>query len=286
MKKQMKTASEVKNSSRTSTLAHETRKNKQRLSMLVIATLVLAAVFTSCDDNDDDNNGKVKLPETITNRDGNYTKFEYDSQMRITKNFEYRNGILYLTNTLTYIGNDLVKMVLEYQNDTYTEEYAKEGNEITITYYDDIGYLSGTNILYLNNDGFPDKYDFILGHNLGVVNNYTIQSGNITKIMSTQVHWEITEKDGSVNYKYDDKKSPFTHCATPKWWNIITRNVLMYNLDVEFGCKNNVIEENRINIYWKGSSTNGKVEYTYEYDSDGFPTKLTSGNNVVTIQYK
>jgi len=36
MKNQMKTASEVKNSSRTRTLAHETRKNKQELAMFVM----------------------------------------------------------------------------------------------------------------------------------------------------------------------------------------------------------------------------------------------------------
>ena len=35
MKNLMKTASEVKNSSRTSTLAHETRKNKNGLAMFV-----------------------------------------------------------------------------------------------------------------------------------------------------------------------------------------------------------------------------------------------------------
>ena len=44
----MKTASEVKNSNRTRTLAHETRKNKQWLSILVIVTLVVAVAFVSC----------------------------------------------------------------------------------------------------------------------------------------------------------------------------------------------------------------------------------------------
>jgi len=48
MKNQMKTASEVKNSNRTRTLAHETRKNKQWLSMLVIAVFVISTAFTSC----------------------------------------------------------------------------------------------------------------------------------------------------------------------------------------------------------------------------------------------
>ena len=48
MKNQIQTVSEVKNRSRTSTSAHETSKNKQWLSMLVIALLALSAALVSC----------------------------------------------------------------------------------------------------------------------------------------------------------------------------------------------------------------------------------------------
>ena len=65
MKNQVKTASEVKNSNRTRTLAHETRKNKQWLSMLFIAALVLSATFTSCDKDDEDGGTIDKITATV-----------------------------------------------------------------------------------------------------------------------------------------------------------------------------------------------------------------------------
>jgi len=47
MKNQIQTASEVKYSSRTSTLAHETRKNKQRLAVLLV--VIAAYIFSAAD---------------------------------------------------------------------------------------------------------------------------------------------------------------------------------------------------------------------------------------------
>ena len=62
----MKTASEVKNSSRTRTLAHETRKNKRWLSMLVIVALVVSAAFTSCGGGSGSGSGTGKSSGKIT----------------------------------------------------------------------------------------------------------------------------------------------------------------------------------------------------------------------------
>jgi len=53
-------ASEVKYSSRTSTLAHETRKNAHWFSIFVIAALAISATFTSCDKNKDKESGTPK----------------------------------------------------------------------------------------------------------------------------------------------------------------------------------------------------------------------------------
>ena len=58
MKKQIQTASEAKYSNRASTLAHETRKNQQWLSMLVIAAFAISVAFTSCGKDGGGGNGK------------------------------------------------------------------------------------------------------------------------------------------------------------------------------------------------------------------------------------
>ena len=95
------------------------------LNYLVIAVV---ATFTSCDKNDDKSSGEVRLLETITESNGNFTRFEYDNQNRITKLSLYRNGNLTRSETLTYSGNNLVKME---EKDNSIHEFVKKGNTIT-----------------------------------------------------------------------------------------------------------------------------------------------------------
>jgi len=95
----MKTASEVKNSNRTRTLAHETRKNKQWLSMFVIAALVVAAVSTSCNNNgdeDEDENGSeagvvTQITATVDNAS------QYSDVVKVKLNVIDSNIGCYLT---------------------------------------------------------------------------------------------------------------------------------------------------------------------------------------------
>ena len=48
-------------------------------------------------------------------------------------------------------------------------------------------------------------------------------------------------------FTYDDKKSPFIHCATPKWW--------MIKYFVEKYSNNNVIENNTVTTYKMNTHT-------------------------------
>jgi len=286
MKNQIQTASEVKDSNLTSTLAHETRKNRQGLAMFVMTianqsramkadtisknrrslkshlskgnflifvfsliSFCIIFAFSGCNkEKEDENGGKVKLLETITYEDGYYDKFEYDIQNRITKALGYREGEVFRTRTLTYNNvGDLVKSVSIYTD--YPEEIREE---VFIRDGNTIIYDSGT--IILNNDGYPTKIILMYDNELVGERILKYQDGNVIKITSSDEDWE---------FKYDNKKSPIYYCKTPKWF-------LLDFIDFGIGLIHNVTKMSLI-AGWGNSST----DLVYEYDNDGYPIKQT-----------
>jgi YD repeat-containing protein len=240
---------------------------------LTIAALVVAAAFTSCNKDDDKNeNGGgggggtdvVKLLTSMTDGDGWVGKFEYDNQSRITKTLSYRNEELRWSYTYIYSGDDVIKIThecVDFPEDNYTFDISKNGNQIS----------NGHNVFDLNSDGYPVKLSFENGY----VMTFEYQDGNMTKFHSSS-------HGGDCVLKYDDKKSPFYHCKSPKW--------LLFTLDVPFESLNlygGMGKNNQTEILF---GEGGKYEYTYEYDSDGYPSKITvtSGVNlyVHTLTYQ
>jgi len=226
---------------------------------LIIASIAVSAAFTSC-------SNKVQLLKTITYEDDSYTEFEYDNQNRITKMSKYStNEDFNKTQTLTYSGNDLVRIVSEvfYLNDD--EEYTKSGNIIRSS----TGYT-----IELDNDGYPTKRERA-SEGFSFVTTYQYQSGNLTKVSFKQMWDDFITGEGITEYKYDNMKSPFLYCKTPKWYFICV---------IDNSIQNNITEKNH--MY-------NKVEYTYEYEYNnaGFPTKMTMTDKyydevtVLTFQY-
>jgi len=225
---------------------------------LIIAALSISPASASNED-------LVKLPKTITKSDGSYTKFEYDSQNRITKISRHENFVE-KTETLTYGVDGSVKDVKEafFDGEPITYIITKNGNKITLR---SSGGGEYTNIITIDKDGYPTL--MVAGYEESEAWTFPLeyQNGNLIKRI---VYTEDGEEQ-VINYKYDDKKTPFTNCSTPKWWWWI----MWWNHgDDEYCNKNNIIFEN----------------YIYEYDSDGFPTKRTEKNkdgsiNVYTFIY-
>jgi len=225
------------------------------LNYLVVAVI---AAFTSCNKNDENDNGEVRLLETITESNGNLTKFEYDNQNRITKLSLYRNGNLTRSQTITYSGKDLVKMEEE---DNSIHEFVKKGNTIADK--------EGTLIIYLNSDETIGKLEEIYESRSQVI-ACKYKGGNMTNL---SVEGEIF-----ADYQYDHKKSLFHHCKTPKWY-------LMLISEYAYGNKNNIT---LLNHHWGVT-----MELQYEYDSAGFPTQCTKTSKwpgelpeTVSIEYK
>jgi len=233
--------------------------NRQTFINLTVAAIVITVAFSSCQ-KDDNDNGKIKLLETITQPNGEYGKYEYDSQNRLTKYSRYnRSSVLLETRTLTYSGNDLVKAVF---NSSTIFEYTKSGNKITVI------NSSVTQTWDLNSDGQLVKYVGILGSESQVI-DYLYQNGNIVKHTYAYTYESGETYDVINEYKYDDKKSPMHNCTTPQWY-------LIYSfMDIMISTTNNMTERK-----WTFDTNIGVETNAYEYDSDGYPTKrITTYSN-------
>lgn len=216
----------------------------------VIAVFAISAAFATGNDN-----SAVKLPETITYDGGYYAKLEYDSQNRITKISWYNeDGTTSSMDTFTYRGEDLVKVG--------DSDFSKNGNKITSDFF----------VADLNNEGYISNLLMkgIWDHQT-VQYSYQYQGGNIKKWTKKFTEtWEGKTIEGtSLEYEctYDNYKSPFVHCKTPKWF--------MDYLFPKLNGQNNNVDED----YWwidKGARNySGKIKYVYMYDNDGYPTKRT-----------
>jgi len=170
--------------------------------------------------------GDVKLLETITDEGGNVQKrFEYDKQNRIVK---------IDNDTITYADNLIT---------VGTQKFAINGNTVTV---DGKSYT-------IDKDGYIVKSKEA---NYSVSDEYKYKDGNLIKIS-----WSYEDVS---NYSYDNKKSPFSNCTTPKW-------LIQHLLRPHNASENNAVD-----------AGDGREDdtYKYEYDSDGFPVKAT-----VTTKY-
>jgi hypothetical protein len=141
----------------------------------------------------------------------------------------------------------------------YTYDFSKNGNEIIVH-----GQGQHISTIELNSEEYPIK-ESRLGDN-GFHPNHTWQylNGNLASICGIGANYD------KQSFRYDNKKSPFYYCKTPKWLLIWYGAGGLYS-DI----KNNRIEtidRERVD----GNIYEYITEYTYEYDSNGFPIKMNS----------
>ena len=250
-------------------------------------------------------NEKVQLPEYVIWNNNNYLngyrKFEYDDKNRIKKMSGHSDNFIF-----TYDGDDLVK--IEDENDNLLAEFVKSGNKITVTserteyrkewvcddpvskincrweeYSETVTYSYTIDV---DNDGYPIKYE----NNSGEIYNFQFQKGNLSKF-SGEYNGDAFE----VVYQYDESKSPFYHCKTPKWYLVLYMNnydifnLFYYSLsyddcaDILFGNKNNVTEMT-VTANW---GWDYKSDFRYIFDSAGYPIRRTelSDGSVYTVEF-
>ncbi|MCL2073060.1 MAG: hypothetical protein FWH18_04000 [Marinilabiliaceae bacterium] len=277
---------------------------KQKILKLVLCLALLiqtSAMFYSCDlDEEDDETGndenteEVYLLVEISDNGGERTVFDYDNENRISKITYYKpNNEVSSEEAFTY--NNVRDLVLKSEtNYTYNfageTTYNKNGNRIEIfKNYQTGGYIGEE--VELNDDGLPIKYfeewsdvpyfyrDFSI---------YQYENGVVMRVdfecERSQMNNTEYEPYGSIAYTYDNKKSPFIHCKTPKWYLIVGNGG--YNDDYR-SYKNNVLTIERVDNDGKRTTES----YTYTYNDDGFPlTRKTTAHNgyeiIETFKYE
>ena len=219
----------------------------------------------------------ILLKEIHYNGYGLYT-FEYDDQHRLTNRNEYdSNGTLRSMMTLTYENDGDLTSVLWVNQNGYVIRSGpvKDGNKISFW-----GVMISNYEVELNTEGLPEKLEhFRQGSNSmsDVWSNtkytYTWVNRNLTQadynVTGVNYFEEEYEKSGTNTYTYDDKKSPFYHCATPRWfW------MWYFNNTVTACSLNNLISTN---------SDNETDKYTY--NEDGFLATEKRGTGIITYTY-
>ena len=199
--------------------------------------------------------------------------YEYDSQNRIAKisyGSTYNEDIDRVETHYYNSAGDLVEVKVEYTSypeDNYSTTFSKSGNKITSTEVHE-GYWSEYTEFELNAQGLPEKVKSTRENEGGggwiVTNIYTWEDGNLTKILE--------DIEGECLFTYDDKKSPYYYCQTPKWY-------LMWWLGYNYKGENNVETET-----WDGG-TPRTYDYTY-LNGEGFPLTRTFGSTATFTYIK
>ena len=242
-------------------------KTELRNVAAMAACLVLIAMFASCK-KEDENGTKVdvKLLDTETSGEFHMRKFFYDEQNRIKEIWIFSGEQLMEKQILTYINEDLTKLEYAYLDEgefvvVDTRNYVKNGNTISWSFGVEIiegegeGSQDFKSTITLNNNGFPEKLEEVL-FNTSSVSTFTYVNGNLTKYLYDTMFSSNSNDPGERNYTYDTNRSAYSGCKTPKWF------MFMHFYE---NASHNVVT----------TLSYPATTYSYEFDSDGFPTKCT-----------
>lgn len=238
----------------------------------------LILTITSCSSNDDDS-GKTKtaiLPKTVkyTNpaypEENNTATFTYDGN-KIVSIVSNNNKTEY-----TYDGNKIIKeadydIVDSKATKTYEVVYSYNLEKLTSVAYAEnftsqfpTGQYKGRSVYTYNTDGTINKESYSTNATTGIEtkNSYlevlTFQNGNLIKKVDSQTASEPVYVTTRL-YEYDTNNNP-------------SKNILGFSLllDQDEADVNNLLKHT-------DTSTSGTYVYktTYEYNSDGYPTKKT-----------
>ena len=233
------------------------------LHAIVVAVMALLTALTSCDKNDNhvhdytscyknDNHVHVyvgvKLLDTETRGLYHSRKFIYDNQNRMKEIWTYSGGKLYEKAIITYTDEDLTK--LEY---AYLDE---EGEFVVVSTRN---YVKKDNTI-----SYSMGVEIIEGEGEGEVD------GNLTKYLYDTAFSSLLNDPGEKYYTYGAERSVFSGCNTPKWFMFLHYREM---------ASHNVVKSSS---FPNGTSYSS---YSYEFDSDGFPTKIFHSTGDIT-EYK
>jgi hypothetical protein len=270
--------------------------------LFVLLMGVSLSMATSCnkDDDDNDNNDGGDNPPAPTkcyikksiNDDSTYTVLEYNSDHKVTKVTDYKkDGSVEGVTFISYNSDGMMNMFVMVENGdtTMKMKMSHSGTKLDSTdLFVDMGagLKMFSRFVYVYNGNklaaMLTKAD-PLGTGFVVVskNEYTFNGDNVSMIKEMQM--DVTSGTFKLNstteYTYDDKKNPYVGIG----------------VDYLMGEAQFISVNNPLKMTYKddtGTVDNDESEdYTYEYNSNGYPTKVTaksfsgSSTDVTTNEY-
>jgi hypothetical protein len=250
---------------------HTNRLNLRKVAMIA-ACLAVTIGFASCDKDNAPKEEDVFLLEEILwlASDIGRHVFEYDSHERIIKySYYYNSDLPYLVNSLIYNADgDLVEVTLSvYEGLSLfaerTTKFIKIDNLINTSY----------GIIELNGQGLPIKYT-----RSSQEETLIWQNGNLVKRVFVDAV-NSSQSQIKSTFTYDNMKSPFYHCKTPKWFFIwfLGQGGLAGYWNV-----NNIIDEEII----INDEIQDILPYSYTYNDNGFPVSSNRLKHATTTEFR
>ena len=171
------------------------------------------------------------LPRELLDSEQNIlASFEYDNRNRMTKmvvlsgectDISVEGGEnesncreYFALYEFIYVGDDLTQMVVSApdENDVagYTATFSRIGNIITNNY--------DSQKITVNAEGYPIRSEYSDG-NVGInVNELEWTNGNLTKDTYKYIYNGTVFNEEVTTYIYNNSKSMFSNCRTPKWF--------------------------------------------------------------------
>ena len=233
--------------------------------ILLLALPLMVMCFASCEkDKGNDGNSVQKLIKEISWIEDGYSvvrTYEYDTKGRIIKMIE----------TWDEGETEMSESTVEYEGNTVTESFKwKEGPT-------DVWNNEGKDIYYLDNNGYVIKYESIYEGEISSSVTYEYENGYLKRevgSMTEEYEWQngdiVRDSNRKIQYLENEDK--------------MNVNFLNYSADISgTGIKfPGTCSKHLMSGYGNDSQWNNR---TYEFDSEGYPTKIRDINEYRTMEY-
>lgn len=261
-------------------------------SILKLAVIALAVLVSSCGKSDDNTTktvtdgtvnivggkhfpkkeiwfkGSEKEETTYEVVNGRITKEIYkftgsNRTKEIVTIYQYEGNLLKrklnekgnVTDEYTYSNGKLTKLVAD--KETFEYEYDNKGRLNKVTAYSNINDKHISKLEYISDSVIKET------KSNGNVITYTVSNGNLMK---------SEERKGMFTYEYDNKNN----------WK---HNDFFKTIEPDYFLDSDYSRNNTIKYSYNGNEGNIESTYNIEYNSAGYPIKITSSEGTV-IQYE
>lgn len=267
-------------------------KANYQLFTLCAIGIASAITFSSCskDNNDDDD------PAPKTNVNGRPSKYEFASEDDRLEQASF----FYTADKLTKIKRPTSEDIYTYTNSeltqvegynlsnkkgiSFSKKFTKKDNIIEVEEKSgdpaSTAYYHRIRTIELNSDNLPTKITYKYAEskeNRSTSDIITLASDifytydSAKRLVKIAMHnAQSSELDATVTFEYDNAPGSVSKNGLPNWYNV-------YQCDYSYSYANyiNNLTKRTITSYNKNGAAPKIINYTYEYNKEGYPISVT-----------